>query len=58
MSDNIEFSPEARWKNLRQNGPNLLADLSSNDKINEKPAWLDEERFARAKAAIEKFYIG
>ena len=58
MSDNIDFTPEARWRHLRENGPKLLVDLTSNDTINDKPAWLDEERFARAKQAVEKFYIG
>lgn len=58
MSDNVEFSPEARWKHLRERGTKVLVDLSSNDLINDKPVWLDEHRFARAKAAIEQYYIG
>lgn len=58
MSDNIEMTPEARWRHLRENGRKHLVDLSSHDPINEKPAWLDEERFARAKAAVEQYYIG
>lgn len=58
MSDNIEFTPEARWRHLRDHGPRLLVNLTSHDAINEKPVWFDEERFARAKAAVEKFYIG
>lgn len=58
MSDQVEFTPEARWKHLREQGPNRFINLSSNELINDKPAWLDEEKFARAKAAIEKFYVG
>lgn len=58
MSDNIEFTPQARWKHLRENGPNILVNLASNETIADKPAWLDEQKFARAKAAIAKFFIG
>lgn len=58
MSDRVEFTPEARWKYLREVGPTMLVDLSSNELINDKPAWFDEKRFALAKEAVEKFYIG
>lgn len=58
MSDNVPMTPEARWRHLKENGPKLLINLQSNDIISEKPKWLDEERFAKAKATIEKFYIG
>lgn len=58
MGDKVEFTPRARWKHLREEGRNQLADLDSDKLISDKPAWLDEGRFARAKAAIKKFYIG
>ena len=58
MSDHVEMTPEARWKHLRDNGRRFLVDLSSDDLISDKPAWLDEARFARAKAAVEQYYLG
>ena len=58
MSEHAEMTPEARWRHLRDRGSRVLVDLSSNDLIGSKPAWLDEARFARAKAAIEQYYIG
>lgn len=58
MSDFVKMTPEARWKHLKENGTKLLVNLQSNDLINDKPKWLDEERFAKAKATIEKYFIG
>lgn len=58
MSDNVPMTPEARWRHLRENGPKLLVDLTSNDLIRDKPEWLDEARFALAKKTLEKYYIG
>lgn len=58
MSDNIEKTPEARWKHLKENGIKLAINLKSHDLIDDKPAWFDEEKFARAKEALLKYYIG
>lgn len=58
MSDNIPKTPEARWKHLKEAGIERLIDLSSNDKIADKPSWFDEERFKKARATIHQFYIG
>lgn len=58
MSDNVEMTPEARWRHLRERGTKVLVDLSSHELISDKPVWFDEARFARAKAAVEQYYIG
>jgi len=58
MGANDTQSPEERWKHLREGGKKTLVNLESNDLINEKPPWFDEERFARAKEIIQKYFIG
>lgn len=61
MSDNNndkKMSPEQAWKHLRDDGTKILLNIKSNDLISDKPKWLDEERFALAKEAIQKYYIG
>lgn len=63
MSDNIKTttttrSVEEQWRLLREQGPHKLVDLSSNDLIADKPAWLDEQRFKLAKEAVQKLRIG
>lgn len=58
MSENIEKTPEARWKHLKEIGTKTAINLSSHNLIDEKPAWFDEEKFARARETILKYYIG
>lgn len=58
MSDHVAKTPEARWKHLCDRGMLSAVDVSSNKLIDSKPAWLDEARWARAKEAIQKFYVG
>lgn len=58
MSDNIEKTPEARWRHLKEVGSKKLINLQTNELIGDKPKWLDEEKFAKAKETIQKFYIG
>lgn len=53
--DEVEKTPLARWKHLKENGMKCPVDIEA---IVDKPEWFDEKRFARAKAAIEKYYIG
>lgn len=58
MSDNLEKTPEARWRHLKENGTKLAINLSSHNLIDDKPSWFDEERFAKAKEALLKYYVG
>lgn len=59
MSDQIDNNtPEARWRELRENGMKLGVNVESNDLIADKPVWFDEERWKKAKQAIEKYYLG
>lgn len=58
MSDYVEMTPKARWLHLRENGPKTTVELQSNDNIQDKPDWFDEERFVRAKEMINKYFIG
>lgn len=53
-----QMSPQEVLKHLKENGTKILVDLSSNDKIDKKPEWLDELKFARAQQAIMKFRMG
>lgn len=56
--ESVAMTPEQQWRHLRTEGLKLVVNLQSNDKIQEKPAWLDEARFAKAKEAIQKFFLG
>lgn len=61
MSDapeTVEMTPEARWRHLRDNGRKELVFLDNNDQIEDKPAWFDADRFAKAKDVIHKYYMG
>lgn len=58
MSDVVPMTPEARWRHLKDNGIKTLVDLESNDLISDKPKWFDEERFAKAKEAVQKYLVG
>lgn len=58
MSDNVDMTPEARWRHLREHGPKTFVDLSSHDLVSDKPSWFDEARFKQAKEAVQNQYIG
>lgn len=58
MSDNVDMTPEARWRHLRDNGPQVFVDLSTNDSISDKPSWFDAAKFKDAHEAVHKHYIG
>lgn len=58
MSDNVDMTPEARWRHLREEGTKSPVNLQSNDLIKDKPEWLDEERFKKSKEIILKYQLG
>lgn len=63
MSDNNvaqkKQTPEEYLRHLKEHGYETLTILEpKNDQLTQRPTWLDEERFKRAKLACEKYYVG
>lgn len=58
MSDNVDTTPEARWRHLKERGTKSLVNLQTNDLIEDKPRWFDEERFKKSKETLLKYLVG
>lgn len=58
MSDQVDNSPLARWKNLREKGRVTPVNLASHDLVADKPSWFDEAKFKNGREMIQKYYLG
>lgn len=54
----MSMTPEARWRHLREMGTKSLVNLQTNDLIEDKPKWFDEERFKKSKEILLKYLVG
>lgn len=59
MSDSSQqITPEAVWKHIVEDGQEELVDLETSENLEKKPEWFDADRFARAKQAMQRHFIG